>query len=88
MIVIKVITLFIVSLEKFVINYNINRETVPMMRSVLMIKLTRDFSPGDDPERKMALFFLNFESAINKLHVEGDYTREDAVELHLKKYGS
>ena len=78
---------FTVALEKFVICYKINQENVPMIRSVLIKKLTREFTilPGDDLESKVSQFFSNIESGINKLRVDGGHNREDAVELHLKE---
>ena len=76
-----------VALEKFVVRYKINRTNVPMMRSVLMAKLTREFTcfAEEDPGRKVALLFSNIEREMNTLCAEGDLKREDAVELHFKK---
>ena len=75
------------ALEKFVVRYKINRTNVPMMRSVLMAKLTREFTcfAEEDPGRKVALLFSNIEREMNTLCAEGDLKREDAVELHFKK---
>ena len=76
-----------VALEKFVVKYNINRENVSMIHSVLMAKLTREFTSlaEEDPERKVALLFSNIESEINTLCAEEGLKREDAVKSHLKK---
>ena len=76
-----------VALTKFAAIHRINRENVPMIRSVLMAKLTREFTllAEEDPERKVALLFSNVESEINILCAEGGLKREDAVESNLKK---
>ena len=83
----EVLDPFAVLLEKFVIRHNINRDNVPLMRSVLMTKLTREFFvlPDDAPDGKVALFFSNIESEINMLCVDGNYKGGDAVELHLER---
>ena len=49
-----------VSLEKFVIRHNIDRENVPLMRRVIMKSLTREFlllSEGN-PERQSSVQVL------------------------------
>ena len=75
------------SLEKFVIRHDVDRENVPLMRRVIMKSLTREFlllSEGN-PERRVFKFFTNMEKEINSLCVNGDYQRDEAVGLHMRK---
>ena len=52
-----------------------------------MKSLTREFllMPEGDPERKVSKFFSNMEEEINSLCVNGDYQRDEAVGLHMRK---
>ena len=76
-----------VALEKFVVRHKMDRENVPVIRSVLMKKLTREFNSlaVEDPEIRVAMLFSNIDSEIKTLCAEGGLKREDAVESHLKK---
>ena len=58
----KALDPFTMLLEKFVIRHNINQENVPMIRSVLMQKLTREFPflPDDAPEKEGGPVIFNY----------------------------